>query len=114
MIDIESNKKLIAILTELFLRGRKLEVSIVFILPFYFKVPKTIRLNAIRYFFMKIPNKTELQQIASNNWFEIDFKNFMKHHKDYTKEPFLFLVNNTTLSSDNHYDLGRAYDKNQY
>ena len=36
----------------------------------------------------------------------------MKHYKDYAKEPFLFLVNNTTLSSDNHYDLGRAYDKN--
>ena len=57
MIDIESNKKLSAILIELFLRGRKPKASIVYILPFYFKVPKTIRLNVTRYFFVKIPNK---------------------------------------------------------
>ena len=46
---------------------------------------------------MRIPNKREIQQIASNN----DFKDFMKLYKDYTKEPYLFLVNDTTLSSDN-------------
>ena len=46
---------------------------------------------------MRIPNKREFQQIASNN----DFKDFMKLCKDYTKEPYLFLVNDTTLSSDN-------------
>ena len=60
-------------------------------------MPKTIRLNATHYFIMRIPNKREFQQIASNN----DFKDFMKLYKDYTKEPYLFLVNNTTLSSDN-------------
>ena len=50
---------------------------------------------------MKIPNKRELQQIASNHSSDIDFKDFMKLYKDYTKEPYSFLVNDTTLSSDN-------------
>ena len=50
---------------------------------------------------MKIPNKRELQQIASNHSFDIDFKDFMKIYKDYTKGPYSFLVNDTTMSSDN-------------
>ena len=61
---MESNKKLSPIVTELFLRGNKLNISLVFILQSYFKVPKTMRLNAMFYFSMKIPNKRELQQIA--------------------------------------------------
>ena len=62
--DIESNEKLSPIVTELFLRGRKLNISLVFISQSYFKVPKTIRINARHYFIMKIPNKREFQQIA--------------------------------------------------
>ena len=50
---------------------------------------------------MKIPNKRELKQIASNHSSELEFKEFMKLYIDYTKEPFSFLVNDTTLSSDN-------------
>ena len=50
---------------------------------------------------MKIPNKRELQQIAPNHLSDIDFKDFMKLDKDYTKELYSFLVNDTTLSSDN-------------
>ena len=50
---------------------------------------------------LKNPNKRKLQQIASNHLSDIDFKNFMKLYKDYTKEPYSFLVKNTTLSSDN-------------
>ena len=57
---MESNKKLSPKVTELFLRGRKLNISLVFISQSYFKVPKTIRLNATHYFIMKIPNKREL------------------------------------------------------
>ena len=60
--DMESNKKLSPKVTELFLRGRKFNISLVFISPFYFKVPKAIRLNATHYFIMKISNKRELQQ----------------------------------------------------
>ena len=55
--DMESNKELSPIVTELFLRRRKLSVSLVFISQSYFKVPKTIRLNATSLFIMKIPNK---------------------------------------------------------
>ena len=64
-------------------------------------MPKNIRLNATHYFIMKIPNKTELQQIASNHLSDIDLKDFMKLYKIYTKELGSFLVNDTTLSSDN-------------
>ena len=55
--DREANQELSPILTELFLRARKLNISLVFISQFYFKVPKTIRLNATQYFIMKTPNK---------------------------------------------------------
>ena len=65
--DMESNKELIPIATELFLRGRKLNILLVFISQSYFKVPKTIRLNST-HFIMKIPNKRELQQISSFVW----------------------------------------------
>ena len=85
----------------MFLRGRKLNISLVFISQSYSKVPKTIRLNATHYFIMKIPNKRKLQQIASNHLSDIDFKGFMKLCKDYTKEQCSLLAKDTTLSSDN-------------
>ena len=61
--DMESNTKS-TIVTEFFLGGRKLNISVVFISQSYFKVPNTIRLNAAHYFIMKIPNKKELQVIC--------------------------------------------------
>ena len=85
----------------MFLRGRKLNISLVFTSQSYFKVPKTIRLNATHYFIKKIPNKRELQQIASDYLSSTDFKDFMKLYNDYTQEPHSFLVNNTTLTSGN-------------
>ena len=57
--DIKSNKKLSPIVTELFLRGKQLNISLVFMSQPNFKVPKTIRLNATHYF--KIRNKREIQ-----------------------------------------------------
>ena len=53
-----------------------------------------------RYVIMKTPNKKVLQQLASNHLYDIEFKDFMKLCKDYTKETFSFLVNDTTLPSD--------------
>ena len=76
--DLESNKRLTPIVTELFLRGRKLNILLVFISQSYFKKPNTIRLNAKHFFFMKIPNKRELLQIAPNHSSSIHFKNLMK------------------------------------
>ena len=85
----------------MFLIGRKFNISFIFISQSYFKVPKTIRLNATHYFIIKIPNKRELQQIASNHLSEIDVKDFMKLYKDYTKKPYSFLVKDATLSPNN-------------
>ena len=73
-----NNKKLNPIVIELFTRGRKLNISIVFITQSYFKVPKDVRLNSTNFFIMKIPNKRELQQIALNHSSDIEFKDFVK------------------------------------
>ena len=55
--DILSNKKLVSIVTKLFIRGRKLSIALVFIRQSYFKVPTDVRLNTMYFFIMKIPNK---------------------------------------------------------
>ena len=99
--DMIENKKLNPIVTELLTRGRKLNISIIFIIQPYFKVPKDLRLNSTHFFIMRIPNKREPQQIATNHSSDIDFKDFMKVHKKCTAEPYCFLVNNTNLPSDN-------------
>ena len=85
---VESNKKLSPIVTELLLRGEKLNILLVFISKSYFTAPKTIRLNATHYFSMKIPNKRELEQIALNHSSDIDIKDFIKLSEEYTKEPY--------------------------
>ena len=99
--DMINNKRLNPIVTELFISGRKLNISIVFITQSYFKVPKDVRLNSTHFFIMKIPNKRELQQITLNLLSDIGFKDFIKIFKKYTAEPYSFLVNDTTLPSDN-------------
>ena len=96
-----NNKKLNSIVTELFIRGRKLNISLVFFTQSYFKVPKNIRVNTTHFFIMKIPNKRELQQIALNHSSDIDFKDFVRIYKNYMDEPYSFLVNDNTLASDN-------------
>ena len=57
IVDILSHKKLNPIVTELFIRGRKLNISVVLVAHSYFAVPKNIRLNSTHYFIMKISNK---------------------------------------------------------
>ena len=99
--DMNNNKKINSIVTELFIRGIKLNISLVFITQSYFKVPKDVRLNTTHFFIMKIPNKRELQQIAINHSSDIDFNDFIKTYKKCTDEPYSFLVNDTTLASDN-------------
>ena len=76
--DMINNKKLNSIVTELFIRGRKLNISLVFITQSYFKVPKDVRLNSTHFFMEKIPNKRELQQIALNHSSNISSKYFIK------------------------------------
>ena len=69
--------KLNSIVTEFFIRGRKLNTSLVLIIHFYFAVHKNIWLNSTHYFVMKTPNKRELQQSAFNHSSDIDFRDFM-------------------------------------
>ena len=76
--DVVNNKKLNPVVTGLFIRGRKLNISIVFITQSYFKVSKDVRLNSMHFFIMKTSNKMELWQIALNHSSDIDFKDFMK------------------------------------
>ena len=95
-----NNNKLNPIVTELFIRGRKLNISIVFITQSYFKVPKDVRLNSKHFFIMKIANKRDLQQIALSHSSDIYFKDFMNIYEKCTTEPYSFLVNDKTLPSD--------------
>ena len=114
--DMINNKKLNSIVTELFIRGRKLNISLVFITQSYFKVPKDVRLNTTHFFITKILNKRELQQIAINHSSDISTKDFGIINKKCTAEPYSFLVNDTTLASDNRLrfrkNLFNIYNKN--
>ena len=76
--DIMTNKKIQAIIKELFIRCRKLIISLVFITQSYFSVPKDVRLNSTHYLIMKINNKRELQNIAINYSADIDYQDFIK------------------------------------
>ena len=116
IVDMINNKKLNSIVTELFIRGRKLNISLVFITQSYFKVPKDVRLNTSHFFIAKIPNKRELQQIAINHSSDINTKDFANIYKECTAEPYSFLVNDTTLASNDplrfRKNLSNIYNKN--
>ena len=73
---IIKNKKLNSVVTKLFIRGRKLNISLVFITQSYFKVPKDVKLNTTHFFISKIPSRRELQQIAINHSSDITSKDF--------------------------------------
>ena len=91
--DIMSNKKFQAVAKELFIRRRKLNVSLVFINQCYFSVPKDVRLNSIHYLVMKINNKRELWDIAINHSANIDYKDFVKIYRELYKRTVFFFDN---------------------
>ena len=99
--DIMTNKKFQSIIKELFIRCRKLNISLVFITQSYFSFPKSIRLNSTHYLIMKISNRQQLQNIAIKHSADIDYKDFMKIYRKCTKNCFNFLTINTTLPSGN-------------
>ena len=102
IVDTINNKKLkYSIVTKLFIRGRKLNISLIFITQLYCKVLKDVRLNSTHFFIMKIPNKGELQQIALNHSSDINSKDFINIYKKHNAEPYSFLVNNAMLASSN-------------
>ena len=88
------NKQLNSIVTELFIRGRKLNISHVFITQSYFKVPKDVRLNTSHFFIAKIPNKRELQQIAINHSSDINTEDLINIYGKCTAVPYSFFANN--------------------
>ena len=88
--DIMTNRRLQAIIKELFIRCRKLNISFVFITQSYFSAPKDVRLNSTHYLTMKINNRKELQNIAINHCVDIDYKDFMKVYRECAKELFNF------------------------
>ena len=88
--DVKDNKKLQAIMEEMFIRCRKLNISLAFITQSYFSVPKDVRLNLTHYLTMKINNRKELQNIAINHSADIDYQDFMKIYRECTKEPLIF------------------------
>ena len=99
--DMINNKKLNSIVTELFIRGRKLNIYLIFIAQSYFKVPKDVRNNSTHFFVMKIPNKREVMQISINHSSDINSKDFIEIYKKCTNKPYSFLVIDTTLPSNN-------------
>ena len=99
--DILSNKQLNQVVTELVIRGKKLNISPVFIKQ-YCNVPKTFRLNWTHSFLIKIPKKRELQQIAFNHLSDIDIEDFMNLYRKYTVKSYYFLVIDTSLATDNY------------
>ena len=99
--DIMTNKKFQSIIKELFIRCRKLNISLVFITQSYFSVPNDARLNSTHYLIMKINNRKELQNIAINHSADIDYKDFMKIYRECIKKLYSFLTIDTTLPASN-------------
>ena len=95
--DIMTNKKFQAIIKELFIRCRKLNISLVFITQSYLSVPKDVRFNSTHCLIMKINNKEELKNIAINHSADIDYQDFIKIYRECTKEPHNFLTIDTIL-----------------
>ena len=91
-----SDKKAQQILKDLFIRCRKLNISLCFLTQSYFSVPKDVILNCTHYILFKLNNERELQNIATNHSADIDCKDFIKIYRDCTKEPSNFLTIDTT------------------
>ena len=105
--DIMKNKRFQATIKELFIRCRKLNVSLVFVTQSHFYVPNDVRLNSTHYLVMKINSKSELQNIAINHSADIDYNDFMKIYREWTKELYNFLTADTTLSPSNLLRFGK-------
>ena len=76
----------------MFIRCRKLNISLAFITQSYFSFPKNIRLNSTHYLIIKINNRKELQNIAINHSVDIDYNNFVKIYRKFSREPCSFLT----------------------
>ena len=95
----DMTKKLQPIVTELFIGGRKLNLSVIFVTQSLSDVPSNIKLNSTLYFIIEIQNNREFQHIAIHSS-DTEFKDFMNLYKKCTANSDSFLVNDTTLASD--------------
>ena len=93
--DIMRSEKFKVIVKKLFIRCRKLNISVVFITQSYFRTPKDARLNSTHYILTKIGNKKELKNIAEENSGHLDFKDFLKIYNYCTNEPYSFMMVDT-------------------
>ena len=91
-----SDRRAQQILKDLFIRCRKLNISLCFLSQSYFSVPKDVKLNCTHYILFKLNNKGELRNIAINHSADIDYKDFIKISRVCTKEVFNFLTIDTT------------------
>ena len=90
-------KKAQQVLKELFIRCRKLSISLCFLAQSYFIVPKDVRLNCTHCIIFKLSNKREFQNIAINHSADIDYKDFVNIYRNCTKGPYNFLTIDTTV-----------------
>ena len=95
-----TNKKFQVITKELFIRCRKLNISLVSITQSYYRVPKEARLNSTHYLIMKTHSRRELQQIAIDHSADIGYKVFLRIYRNCIKAPYSFLTINTTLPAN--------------
>ena len=100
--DIMTHKIFQAIIKELFIRCRKLNISLVLITQSYFSGPIKLKLNSTHYLIMKIHNRRELNNTAINHSADIDYKGLMKIYRKCTSEPYSFFTIDTTLPATNH------------
>ena len=92
---VMSDRRAQQIPKDLFIRYRKLNISICFLTQSYFSEPKDVRLNCTHYILFKLNNTRELRNIAINHSADIDYKGFIKIYKICTKEPFNCLTVDT-------------------
>ena len=103
--DIMTNKQFqAAIIKELFIRCKKLNISLAFITEPYFSAPKRVRINSTYYLITNIHNKRKLKDITINHSPDIDYKDFLKVYKKCISELYSFLTIDITLPG---YDLLR-------
>lgn len=93
-------KKITQVITELFIRERKLNILLFSSQTHILLTKKIVRWNTTHYFIVKITNKRKLQQSAFNHSSDISYANFIKIYKKYMNEPYYFLVSDTTLVLD--------------
>ena len=104
-----TNRRFQAIIKELSIKCRKLNISLIFITQSYFSGPKDVRLNSTHYLIMKIDNKRKLKNIAINHSADIDYQDFIKVYRECTKEPYNFLTIDTILPASDHLRFRNMY-----